>query len=388
MLHGNKKYLKVTVYCTIWAVMLLLLLAAWRSTAFCDWYISHIFPVWVSTYGRLTGIFPFSVGEWMILFGVGLLLFTACVWIAFAISTVIRKLRRGKPGRLAQFTRAYSKVFARIFLGVAAVMILNCFMLYHASTFSETYFGEVADDYSGEELIAAYNYVTAQCNELSLLMERDGQGYPVYYGDMGAETVRAMQKLGETYKQLAGYYPKPKAMFFSDFMCQQHMQGYYFPFSMEANYNDVMHISRKPATMCHELAHLRGYIYEDEANFIGFLAGIQSEDTFFQYSGYLSVYYYLRNDCISLCKKQPEHYSADMLQAPNAAVQSDLVFVSDEDWERINNTALFDTEKVDKASDVFVDTNLKVNGVRDGALSYNRVVKLVLQYFRQENMEF
>ena len=42
-------------------------------------------------------------------------------------------------------------------------------------------------------------------------------------------------------------------MFFSDFMCQMYMCGYYFPFSMEANYNDVMSIMKKPATMCHEL---------------------------------------------------------------------------------------------------------------------------------------
>ena len=56
---------------------------------------------------------------------------------------------------------------------------------------------------------------------------------------------------------------------------------------MEANYNDVMYIMNKPDTFCHELAHLRGYIYEDEANFIGYLACVESEDAFFQYAGYL-----------------------------------------------------------------------------------------------------
>ncbi|MFQ8979614.1 MAG: DUF3810 family protein [Waltera sp.] len=42
----------------------------------------------------------------------------------------------------------------------------------------------------------------------------------------------------------------------------------------------------KPATMCHELAHIRGYIYEDEANFIAFLACVESDDSTFQYAGY------------------------------------------------------------------------------------------------------
>ena len=45
-------------------------------------------------------------------------------------------------------------------------------------------------------------------------------------------------------------------------------------------------------------------------------------------------------------------------------------------------TALIDTEIVDEISDVFIDTNLKVNGVTDGAVSYSRVVRLLLQYYR------
>ena len=208
---------------------------------------------------------------------------------------------------------------------------------------------------------------------------------------MGEDARRLMQKLGETYPQLAGWYPQPKAMFFSDFMCQQNMQGYYFPFSMEANYNDVMHILNIPATMCHELAHLKGFIYEDEANFIGYLACIQSEDTFFQYAGYLSVLNYLYNDVSRLKKENPDAYQEAVLAVQPAVVSEqvwqDNIFVSEEDWERINKKALIDTETVDKAADVFIDTNLKVNGVSDGKVSYSRVVRLLLQYYRGQQDE-
>ena len=38
-------------------------IVAVNSTAFSDWYRTHIFPLWVTTYGRLTSLFPFSVGE-------------------------------------------------------------------------------------------------------------------------------------------------------------------------------------------------------------------------------------------------------------------------------------------------------------------------------------
>jgi hypothetical protein len=153
---------------------------------------------------------------------------------------------------------------------------------------------------------------------------------------------------------------------------------------MEANYNQVMYIMNKPATMCHELAHLRGYLLEDEANFIGFLACIQSDDIFFQYSGYLSVLNYLDNDLyhafgdnVALYMKQPDILSV---------VNRDNVFVTSAEWERIESTQWFQTEEVDAVTDAIIDVNLKANGIEDGILSYNRVVKLVMQYYRSSGI--
>ena len=230
---------------------------------------------------------------------------------------------------------------------------------------------------------------------MSAKVERDEKGAVVYPGgtlvdgtsvDMEDKAREIMRQLGKTYPRLDGWYPRPKALLASDFMCQQHMQGYYFPFSMEANYNDVMELMNKPATMCHELAHLRGYIFEDEANFISFLACIQSDDIYFQYSGYLSVWNYLENDLYRVYQETPDVFWEVAENNPPISVLDvvgqDNVFVSDEEWDRINETALLDTETVDTASDVCVDASLKVNGVSDGMVSYSRVVELLLLYYR------
>ena len=291
---------RIVFWCGVFLVILLNG-AAWNSTAFADWYIANIFPIWVGTYGRLTGLFPFSVGEWLIAAGLVLtaaagvlgvlwavwgLAFLVCrVWKAWGPGTRMSGTWMQKTGGcFGRFTRGFYRFFAWTLLAVSLVMTLNCFILYHASTFSEHYFGEQDAEYSLVDLIAVYNMVASECNRLALEMERDERGMVVYPGSTGAQgesldmadkARELMARLGETYPQLRGYYPRPKAMFFSDFMCQQHMQGYYFPFSMEANYNDVMHILNIPSTMCHELAHLRGYIYEDEANFIGYLACVE-----------------------------------------------------------------------------------------------------------------
>lgn len=361
------------------------------------------------------------MGEWLI--AAGLLLVAAAVvtglsGVILGIVQAVRKCRacnaadereqaEKAPERKRGYTwfaRGFFRFFAWTLLSVCLIMTLNCLILYHASTFSEHYFGEEDGVYSPAELIGLYNMVAEECNRLAETVKRDETGMPVYVSsggteistrydnawneglsDMADEARALMQQLGRTYPQLDGWYPRPKAMFFSDFMCQQHMQGYYFPFSMEANYNDVMHILNIPSTMCHELAHLRGYIYEDEANFIGYLACVQSEDSFFQYAGYLSVLNYLYNDVYKLWKTNPDAYEeASAVVQPivvSELVWRDNIFVSDEEWERINGKALIDTEVVDKAADVFIDTNLKVNGVEDGKVSYSRVVTLLLQYY-------
>ena len=187
----------------------------------------------------------------------------------------------------------------------------------------------------------------------------------------------SIQDLGEDYPRLSGYYVTPKALYFSDFMCQQYMQGYYFPFSMEANYNDKMNLMNKPFTMCHELAHTHGYIYEDEANFFGFLACIGSDDIVFEYSGYLGVLNYINNDFYRAVSK--EEYNSHVKISER--VKYDNEFVSKETWEEVEENAIFKTETVKKAADTFIDTNLKVNGVSSGKVSYSHVVGLIMDYY-------
>ena len=88
----------------------------------------------------------------------------------------------------------------------------------------------------------------------------DIEGNVIYEKDMAEGAKEAVANLSATYPKLSGFTVTPKALLFSGFMSQQYMQGYYFPFSMEANYNDYMYIMNKPFTMCHEIAHTKGYI--------------------------------------------------------------------------------------------------------------------------------
>ena len=384
----------IIVYISIVLVLVLFQIIAWNSRTFSDAYITYVFPVWVNTYGRITGLFPFSVGECLIVAGIIVVLAA----LLSGISMLLPWCRHSK--KYCHGVRRYFRFFAWTVLAVFGIMTLNCTMIYHGSTFSEKYFGENEEQQDPdvqertEKLLQIYNDIVSHCNELSAVVERDSTGAVVYRGgvnsrgdlvDMEDKAIDVMQNLGKTYDQLDGYYPRPKPMFFSDFMCQMYMCGYYFPFSMETNYNDVMYIMKKPATMCHELAHIRGYIYEDEANFIAFLACIKSDDETFRYSGYLSVLNYVANDLYKTRLAAPESYAAAReavrpLQVVGQ-VQEDNIFVTQEEWDRINGKAVVDTETVDSVSDTLTDASLKMNGVSDGMISYNRVVELLLQWY-------
>lgn len=356
----------------IWAALLLLTAAvnviAWNSQAFCDWHVKHLFLLSVNLYGRLMSVFPFSVGEGMIVLAV---LFTAAAIVMGFMRIFVRK------GRVKRLISVFTRVYAWGFLAVFMIMTWNCFILYHTSEFDETYMVQKAQrTYTDRELIQVRNHIVEELNALTEQMERDEDGFLIYQGDMEQEAIRAMQKLGEEYELLSGYYPQAKGITASDFLSQQYMMGYYFPFSMEANYNTSMYIVNVPATLCHELAHLKGFIYEDDANFIGFLACINSDDPFYRYSGYLSVLNYVEKEYKKASGKQ-EFGSVSLAKS----VRADDIFLTSEAWERVEENAVVETAVVKAASNQFTETTLVINGVSDGMKSYSRVVQLLLEYY-------
>lgn len=370
----RKKILIGFIFCLI-----LLNVAAWRSAAFCDGFRQYFFHPEVEFVARFMNLFPFSVGEVMIYVGV---LLVCCMLLGCLLFLFLRK----KSGRRVSFFKKrffqYSRFFGYLLLVLSFVMTVNCVVLYHSTSFGELYFKEYQKQntiYTQEQLILVRNYVIEQANNLALEMTRDEAGEIIYTGDIAQGAREAMQNLGKQYALLDGYYPNPKDLKTSKFLSQQYMMGYYFPFSLEANYNGEMYIINMPITMCHELSHLKGFIYEDDANFIGYLACIESKDPFFEYSGYVSVIHYLNQDLLLSLGGNENLYATYMQE--NDLVKQDNIFLTKEAWDEVNASAIFKTETLKKASDIFLTTSLKLNGVENGMESYGEVVECMLQYY-------
>mgnify|MGYP001156426125 FL=1 len=397
---GGKKVGKEKLHKILFAIgmigVIILNIASWKSVPFSDWYIKHIFPIWLNTYARLTSMVPISVGEIMLVLSVAITLFGVCLFVYNLICK--RKFKKA--------VRKFGIFYAWTVLIVCYVMTLNCFILYHGSSFSEKYMAHAAEPdtlvastsgnvivqtttysqnkeqskaYTKKDLAALRDYIVAQCNTLADEVDHDDSGAVYYDGDLIEASRQAMKKLGEDYDQLSGFYVTPKYLTCSEFFSQQYIMGYYFPFSMEANINSVMYITNVAPTVCHELAHTKGFIYEDDANLIGFLACIRSDDPFLQYCGYLSVLDYVNKDFIESIEKNGSVYKSHI--RIRDVVAEDNIFLTKENWQEVEKKAVVSTATVKKVSNTFMDTTLKLNGVEEGVLQYNNVVGLLLEYY-------
>jgi hypothetical protein len=233
--------------------------------------------------------------------------------------------------------------------------------------------------YTKKELTVLRDYVVEQCNTLSDRIPHDDSGAAYYEGDLIEASRQAMIKLGGEYEQLSGFYVEPKYLKCSGFFSQQYIMGYYFPFSLEANINSVMYITNVAPTVCHELAHTKGFIFEDDANMIAYLACINSDDEFLQYCGYLSVLNYINNDFYEAIDKNNNVYRSHVRISDTVA--DDNIFLTRESWQTVEKKAVVKTSTVKKVSNTLMETSLKLNGVEEGMLQYNNVVGLLLQYY-------
>lgn len=379
--------------------VVLLNIMAWMSVEFCDWYVQYIHPVWLNTYARLTSSAPFSIGEIMLIMAVVI----TFVGIGWGILNFIKRNKYKKS------LSVFSKFYAWVFLIVSYIMTCNCFILYHASGFEAKYMvkeseqtlvagisddiivhtlnfeknsSDIPSSYSKKELAILRDYLVEKCNMLALEIERDDSGAAVYNGNLIAEATSAMKNLGGKYDQLSGFYVTPKYLSCSEFFSQQYIMGYYFPFSLEANINSVMYITNVAPTVCHELSHTKGFMNENDANFIGFLACIESEDTFLKYCGYLSVLNYVNNDFYQSINKNKNEYKKHVRISD--LVADDNVFLTREDWQVVEKKAVVKTATVKKVSNTIMETTLKLNGIEQGMQQYDEVVDLLLKYYDGE----
>lgn len=355
--------LKINKLCWIISLLLVLtsaavLIASRSSTAFADWFGFNIYPVFSGIGSRLWGLFPFSVGElFVILFVLGII--TGIVSLILYI-----KHRRG------QRIRAFFNGFSWVVLSAAVLFFLvtlNCLAGYNRTPFSE-YSGLTLTEYTAEELRGLTVSLIEEANKAAGEVELDIDGRPVKPEDFNRLACESMEKAAEKYEVLKAYYPQPKAVQASGVMSSFNLAGIYFPVTVEANYNNAMPVSSQGSTACHELSHLSGFIREDEANYIAFIACRESDSPYFRYSGYLDALTHALNAYRSVAADS-EYYELTSMIDP--VIISEYAY-RNEYWSPYRKKVTY------KVASTVNDAYLKANNQTDGTKSYGRVVDLML----------
>ena len=364
------------------AVFLLIISASMMALAagkpqFAEWYSENIYPAFVDTIGRLWGIFPFSVSE----IGLYILISAFLLSLAVMVTKSVKSMKEKKKLRRQSTDTAVSSGAAQ-----AAVSWLSCVLLaagvlaflyticcginYHRRSFSEEE-GIVTYRYTAQELKDVCLWLTEEVNALSGEVDRGSSGVMTLEAPEEVGAVEAMHGMAEEFPALEGYYPQPKKLLVSEILSYQGLTGIYSPFTVEANYNGDMTAYNIPFTTCHELSHLRGFMQEEEANFIAFLACIGAERTDFQYSGYLSGWVYCMNALYRADRESWQEVRPLLAEEAEPDLEADSAF-----WDEYEGG-------ISEAADKINDTYLKVNGQADGVRSYSRMVDLIVAYFEK-----
>lgn len=381
-ISNRKKFIAGSI---LFAAGFILMYISRISRAFAQWYSVHIYPVWVNVTGRLMGFFAFSVSEVLLY---TLLLLAALTFLRLAVKVV--KKHAVKKDFLTWGCGLYVLAGALFFL-----YVLNCGINYHRESFSESS-GIKMESYTAEELKSVCLWLTEEVNSLSAGVIRDEEGVmrlgegsmeagkdtqgmegrkgggQAAAGPLHKKAVRAMQRLGREYPELSGFYPNPKGLLCPWILSVQQLTGIYSPFTVEANYNSGIVDYNIPFTMCHELSHLRGFMQEEEANFIAFLASSGSDDMHFQYSGYLMGWKY----CMNVLYKADYDAWEEVRAQLSGNIEADLAANRDF-WDQYDG-------RIAEAANKVNDTYLKANDQSEGVESYSKMVDLIVAYRAKE----
>jgi hypothetical protein len=152
-------------------------------------------------------------------------------------------------------------------------------------------------------------------------------------------------------------------------------QGYYNPFSGEAQVNTTIPPMLQPFVTLHELAHQAGYAKESEANFVGYLAGKDHPDPLFRYSVYLELFRYAQSELFRLDSVR----ALAVYKTIPPSIKADLQIIRN--FYRAYQTPL--ERIIMKGYDYFLQANDQPQGTR----SYNQVVGWVIALTRKQGMK-
>ena len=302
--------------------------------------------------GYITGLFPFSLAEWVILL--------IPLWLFLLVFCAVKAARSGKA------TKRMIAVLLALLMVFYVLFVLTLGLGYLTTPLD----GRLA--LPEVKVNAASLYQTAEwlLEEIERVLPQsigeEGSLLPYSYAEMNSALRDGYRSLKGQYSFLSTLEVGTKPILASHPMAYTGITGIYTFFTGEANVNTVYPDYATVFTAAHEMAHQRGISREDEANFVAFLACAAAEDPYIRYAGHLNLFQYVYNAL----------YSADKALALSLPLPDGVK----KEFNAYNAVYdKYDNTGIGAFSEAVNNVYLEAMGT-EGVVSYGLVVNLAVAY--------
>ena len=355
MVMQKKYYLPLALFVQI---VLVQLISCFPE--FIEGFYSNGLYIYSSSFSRIIfGFIPFSIGDF------GYLIAVVVLIIGYFKNRKIAKLS-GKD-RILKILSFFS-VFYFLF------NILWGLNYYRVPLFEKL---KIEKEYSNEDLLKFTKQLISKTNSIHYQITNNDTlkvVFPYSQNQVFEMNFNGYQSLSNQIPAFTYKYSSIKKSLFSLPLSYMGFSGYLNPFTNEAQVNDKIPMYNFPTTITHEIAHQLGYASESEANFIGFLASINNENLYFQYSGYSHALHY----CLSNWRFNDEVQFKKLLKTVHPGIIKNYK-ESEDFWSNYESF-------VETGFHLFYDRFLKVNQQKDGIDGYSKFVDLLVNYYKNKNL--
>jgi len=356
-----KKYFRKKKYLWVIAFLLIVLIKIFSANSLeVEALYSSGFYVGFSKILRfLFGWIPFSFGD--------VLYFLAGFWLIWKIIKNIDLLFKKKL-----HGKAALKKLLNLFLLLAFIYII--FNIFWGINYNRKGIAFQLDlkhlKYDTSDLIILQKLLLEKVNASKIAVLRNHERYPTKK-ELIHRAEKSYEEAQKTYPFLKYKGLSVKSSLYGIAGDYLGFTGYYNPFTGEAQINTTVPEFLQPYIATHEMAHQLGYAKENAANFVGYLAAVNSYDTLFHYSAYFDLFIYANREVFYFDSVSSRH----ALQQLIPEVKDDI-----RELRKFNNTH---QSFLEPAITWVYGNYLKLNKQPQGIHTYNAVVAMLIAYYKK-----
>ncbi|MEO6838047.1 MAG: DUF3810 domain-containing protein [Ginsengibacter sp.] len=350
---------KIKIWLILAGLIIIIKVFSTNSNWVETYYSTKFYPFFSKILRFLFGWIPFSLGDF--------LYFSAACWLLWKIIKNLKLLFKKE----LNFKIVINKCLKFILIFAFIYIIFNIFWGINYNRKGIAYQLHLSNlQYDTSDLIMLQNILLQKVNAAKVSVMHSREVYPSKK-ELFKDAENSYDAAARKYNFLKYKNPSVKSSFYGWIGDYLGFTGYYDPFTGEAQVNTTVPKFLQPYIATHEMAHQLGYAKENEANFVGYLAAINSKDTLFHYSVYFDLFLYANH----------EVYYFDSLASKKALDQLNPEVKND-----IRELKQFDLDHQSFFEPLITwlyGNFLKLNQQPQGIRSYNEVVGMLVAYYKK-----